>query len=169
MKFNRWHPGTLEERFWAKVDRGDGCWTWTAARNNHDYGVLGIGDKKLVYAHRYSYELSNGPIPEGMFVCHSCDNPPCVNPTHLFLGTQTDNMQDSALKQRAARLTGEDGPAAKLTWEQAREIRQVYAVEDISFNRLAQRYGVNHKTVAGVIRGMTWRESDDPELACTPS
>jgi hypothetical protein len=102
----------FDQRFWSKVDiRGeDECWNWKAGKR-HGYGAYRLGNKQ-VSAYRYSYEISIGNIKQGMFVLHRCDNPSCVNPKHLFLGTQKDNMEDMTLKGRRAR--GEKSNFVKL-------------------------------------------------------
>ena len=92
---------TVEERFWAKVVKSDGCWEWTAKHDKNGYGRFSPnGQYSQVPAHRFSWELHNGPVPEGMLVCHRCDNPECTNPNHLFLGTPQDNMDDKVRKGR---------------------------------------------------------------------
>ena len=93
----------IEDRFWEKVSKEDGCWNWVGSTQGFGYGYLHTGDKtnrKPVSAHRYSWALHNGPIPDGLWVLHKCDNPSCVNPDHLFLGDRTDNMRDCAAKGR---------------------------------------------------------------------
>lgn len=92
--------GPAEQRFWNYVDASGSCWIWTGSKTDAGYGTHWTDDKKLVGAHRYSYELHNGPIKDGLFVCHRCDNPPCVNPGHLFLGTAKDNAEDMVRKGR---------------------------------------------------------------------
>lgn len=106
-KRNRYYPTIIEEpaRFWIRVDGSagdDACWPWLGARDPKGYGQAG----KRWRAHRVAMFLTNGPIPPGMFVCHHCDNPPCCNPAHLFIGTVTDNMRDCAAKGRTSRKGG---------------------------------------------------------------
>jgi hypothetical protein len=91
---------TFEGRFWAKVDRGDSCWLWTGVRDHNGYGQI-VQDGKLRQAHRVAWELANGPIEDGLYVCHQCDVKACVRADHLFLGTQSDNMRDYADKRRS--------------------------------------------------------------------
>lgn len=98
-KFHYVTGKTTEERFWAKVQKTDNCWNWLASRGTYGHGVFGF-DGKSTAAHRYSYQLHKGIIPEGLLVCHTCDTPGCVNPEHLFLGTYKENMEDMSRKGR---------------------------------------------------------------------
>lgn len=86
--------------FWSRVDKSGQCWLWVGARTSAGYGHFYIG-KLAIYAHRFSWQIINGEIPKGLLICHHCDNPPCVNPNHLFLGTLSDNARDSAAKGRS--------------------------------------------------------------------
>lgn len=116
---------TLEERFWAKVDNrnGEGCWTWNGDSYPKGYGRLKI-DGKGKRAHRISYELFCGPIPDGLHVLHKCDNPACVRPDHLWVGTNKDNIRDKVKKGRQAHNRGVNHGRAKLTPKQVMKIRQ---------------------------------------------
>ena len=90
---------SIEERFFEKVNKTDSCWLWTGALSSSGYGSFGVAGKATA-AHRYSYQIHNGEIPEGLIICHTCDTPSCVNPDHLWLGTYSDNMKDMVAKDR---------------------------------------------------------------------
>jgi hypothetical protein len=131
---------------------GNSCWPWVGARNRFGYGTLGIGGGKTSLAHREVWRLIIGAIPPGMCVCHSCDNPACCRPSHLFLGTPLDNARDKELKGRGNQPKGERHGRAKLTVEQVREIR---ASAD-SQPKAAARYGVSHVLIGKIRRGELW-------------
>ena len=151
---------TTEMRFWAKVERGQECWIWTGARRKgrFQYGRF-LLDGKARLAHRIAWQLTNGPIPDGMCVLHRCDNPPCVNPEHLFLGTHADNMLDCSAKGRlpAAQgvpyLRGERHPNHKLTADDVRAIRASRA----SSPDIAAQYGLHRGTVHDIRTRRAWR------------
>jgi hypothetical protein len=146
------------ERFLSKVNRSnqDACWLWLAGINRKaGYGAFWIpSTKKHVLAHRFSYTLYVGEIPEGMYVCHTCDNPKCVNPAHLFVGTGADNVADKVSKGRTAK--GARLPETKLSEEQAREIKRVIRNEEWKPRNLAEQYGVTRQLIYAIRSGRAW-------------
>jgi hypothetical protein len=149
---------SLKERFWSKVKRGKPteCWPWQGSCDLPGYGILGAtrGNPAL-RAHRVAYELCVGQIPEGLSVLHKCDNPPCVNPVHLFLGTRADNNRDRAAKGRSGDHRGEKNRNAKLTGSQVEEI--IACVESgETQTAVAKRYGIQQPHVSRIIRGHAW-------------
>lgn len=150
------HGATITERFLAYLGErpSEGCWEWQGYRDPNGYGRLNI-DGKPMLAHRLSWELHCAPVPEGLSVLHKCDNPPCVNPYHLFIGTQLANIADMHRKGRARQgvSRGSEHGCAKLSEDQVREIR---ASADKRIN-LASRYGVSRRQMADIQNGKSWR------------
>lgn len=143
---------TLAERFWAKVRRGHGCWLWQGSCfEPSGYGNLSHENRTLL-AHRVAWVIENGPIPEGLWILHRCDNPPCVRPSHLYAGTPKDNAQD---KVRRGRWRGNQ----KLTELQVVMIKLAVRLypQRGTIRTLAQECRVSHNAVADVARGKTWR------------
>lgn len=141
-------------RFWSFVNKTgeDDCWTWKGAKLTNGYGAFSVGIKRIS-AHRFSWKLHFGDIPKNMVVCHKCDNPPCVNPKHLFLGTDAENQRDKKLKGRAAR--GESNSKAKLRESDVREIRELIS-QGLSARQIAKRYGVLHAAILDIKSGKNW-------------
>ena len=149
---------TLKERFDAKWQENPetGCWEWQAGTTIHGYGRIRVASKSRK-AHRVSYELHVGPIPNGMHVCHRCDRPCCVNPEHLFLGTPADNMRDRDQKGRCRPPKGEEHYKTKLTASEVALIRE--AVERLPYGGvsfLARWFGVSQASISDIRRGRTW-------------
>lgn len=155
--FDRWTMENRAERFWARVDRsGDGCWEWKGARASKGlpYGIAHLGRPRP--AHVVAWVLTHGEPPPGMFVCHSCDNPPCCRPSDLFLGTAADNSADMASKGRASRHP--KVAQRKLTDDQVRAIRARYAAGGVSMYQLAREFAVAPMRIHGVVHRLTYSE-----------
>lgn len=150
------------QRFWSRVQRSgpDDCWLWTGGTGSRlRYGRMRVG-KLEAYAHRLSYEMHIGAIPEGFVVMHTCDVPQCVNPAHLSVGTHADNIADRDAKGRTARgFRSNRIPDRKLTAEEALFIFANQWV--ISRRKLARRFGVAYGTIQAIQTGLTYREITD--------
>ena len=137
------------------------CWEWIGYKRN-GYGRLTVGSRKdgtrrTVSAHREMYEIVNGYITSDYEVCHRCDNPSCINPDHLFLGTRADNMADRDRKGRNIIFVGEEQARSKLTRKAVKDARWERTYKGTSFQKLADKYGVSKKTMQNAIKGVTWK------------
>ncbi len=155
--------------FWSQVNRADsaGCWLWLGHRNTQGYGTFtwrtDLG-RKTVRTHRFAWELSVGPIPPGLHVLHRCDNPPCCNPAHLWLGTNDDNMADRDAKNRRVILRGEQHGCAVLKAESVDKIRAL-RLTGWTLSSLAERFGVTETTVSRICLGRAWKHRADVKEA----
>lgn len=166
--------GTFEERFWGKVIKTSRCWVWTGAKNKAGYGKLARGERSegTVDSHRASWEIHNGPIQDGSIVLHKCDNPSCVRPEHLKLGSQRDNIQDMLKKERGNfpgapgnenwkqvknRLRGEKHPSSKLSDDQVREIQKLVKVH--SLKEVADKFEVSKTQIWRIANRKQRRQS----------
>jgi hypothetical protein len=152
-------------RFWAKVDKNgpNGCWLWTAAKLELGYGIFMMPDNVTLRAPRIAWTLANGPIPGVLDTCHRCDNPPCVNPSHLFLGTRFDNLSDAGTKgrctlQRYPHLAlGMLNNSAKLNNDQVRIIRK----KEQSISEASKTFGVSITIIKRVRNRTLWGHVKD--------
>jgi hypothetical protein len=170
---------TPSERFWSKVSKTPACWTWTGSPSSRGYGFFAIKHGQKIYAHRYAYELSKGAIKTGMNVCHSCDNRLCVRPSHLFMGTQKDNIQDAVSKGRMAsgernarrkdflakprvarieptnkKARGESHGNAKITAADVTKMRSM--AKQFTHQILAKRFGISQSAVTMILARKRW-------------
>jgi hypothetical protein len=154
---------TVEQRFWSKIDKGGptqdhcreigGCWVWLRALRQ-GYGAFGVSEGVIIDAHRFSWWLHNGVIPQSAEVLHKCDNRRCVNPSHLFLGSKADNIADMVSKNRQAK--GERMPQAKLTTASAILIRRLSRI-GIAHSKIAERFNVNLSNISQIVHRKTWK------------
>ena len=150
----------VREALFARVQKNDeGCWGWTGMVTRYGYGRLNTHKQKgqtTILAHRTSWEIHFGPIPDDMCVCHKCDNRTCTRPDHLFLGTITENMADMVSKGRQAK--GENHGHAKLTWDSVAKIRATYAEGEKTIKELAKDHGVCVMSISLIVNNKTWRK-----------
>lgn len=149
-------PAQGERGFWSRMSKGDGCWEWQGKTRPDGYGILNFRHRPYQRAHRVAYELTYGPIPDGLHVCHHCDNPPCCRPDHLFLGPPEANMADMRSKDRSC--YGDRCPWSKLNSIQAAEIRRRRANGERLLS-LAKEFGVSRSLVKLIAKGAVWRRA----------
>jgi len=162
-------PLNTPERFWSRVEVTDHCWPWTLGKDKDGYGLIRYQNRRM-RAHRLAWELTHGPIPKDMHVLHHCDNPPCCNPEHLFLGTELDNRRDCIAKGRSS--SGEKHPAhlhpeyfpygertfgAKLTDAAVRTILSIYEPGRTRISEIATEYGVTVPAIIQILSGKSWK------------
>ena len=156
------HNLTIEDRFWSKVDKGsaDGCWEWTGNKHKFGYGTISI-DGRPRATHRVSWEIHNGNIPEGTgyhgtCICHKCDNPSCVRPEHLFLGSVQENNNDMVKKGRRSSQKGANNPRSKINSTQARVIRRHANRNLMTHKEIGSIFSISSSSVAGIKSLRRW-------------
>lgn len=154
----------LRERLLSKIKVNPitDCWEWQGSTKGMGYGYTIIGSRKdgtrrTASTHRLAYEEWKGEIPNGYFVCHKCDNPRCINPEHLFVGTRQDNIDDRERKGRNIVKFGEDKSNSKLTMKDVKDARWERAYKGTTYQALADKYGVGKHTIMNAIKGKTWK------------
>ena len=150
------------KRFWSKVDKSGDCWEWKAYKDKLGYGFFNLTGERMELAHRVAWKLVNGEIPEGdhygtTCVCHHCDNPSCVNPAHLFLGSHTDNMKDMTEKKRNVpqSMKGSKHPNSKLTEKDVIAIRSMKGTA--SYSEIGKGFGIGADNVYQIMNRIAWK------------
>jgi len=148
----------IQQRFAEKVVLipFSDCHFWTGSTKKFGHGALSSGNNTWVFAHRFSYEMKNGPVPEGKFVLHHCDNPACVNPEHLYVGDKKDNAKDRENRNRGNHASGVSHGRSKLSASQVRDIRDEFDTGKYSFRQLGKIYGVDGKSIADIVDYRNW-------------
>lgn len=149
------------ESFWKKVSKGDDCWVWSGNKNLQGYGLVDLSGKQRL-AHRVSWAIHNGNLPEVIFVLHHCDNPPCIRPDHLFLGGHIENTRDRVSKGRPGgrminRPIGESNPSAKLNLKKVSEIRELRK-SGLTLSAIAKIYKVSRPQIGHIVSGQHWKQ-----------
>jgi predicted XRE-type DNA-binding protein len=146
------------ENIWNNIDKKDisECWNWLGSLGNHGYGQISINWKKYL-SHRIVYELTYGEIPEGMCICHKCDNRKCCNPEHLFLGTHQDNSNDMIAKGRQFHPIGELSSNRKLTEKDVLEIRRLYSTNNYSTRQLTKIFKISQTNISLIVNNKIWK------------
>jgi hypothetical protein len=168
-KSSKTRASKLSDRFWSRVDKTNTCWNWIGTKGPTGYGYISVKHKNT-RAHRLSWTFVHGPIAEDLCVCHKCDNPSCVNPDHLFLGSNLENRRDSASKGRVPKgersgvrlhpetvAKGENHGCAKLTDKQVLQIRSLHSRHTKSCSELAKDYQVSPDTIRLIVSKKTWK------------
>lgn len=156
--YARWSADALKQRFWRRVSKNpDGCWEWDGHRSALGYGMTTYKSRSIG-AHRLAWILTHGSIPEGMFICHHCDNPPCCNPAHLFMGSPAANSFDMKNKGRTRGRRGPGSAGARFTEDEVRSFRARYAAGGVSTHQLAREAGVASMTMWRMLVGRSYAD-----------
>lgn len=150
---------TTSDRFFAHVEKGPNCWTWTASKMNSGYGQFSIAGT-MRQAHRAAYELLVGPIPQGMLILHDCDNKLCVNPAHLRIGTHSENIKDAYARRLRSKpdVSGEKHPRASITKTDAKRMR-LLRESGLTVTAIAALFGVKRSLVSDVVTNRSWSQA----------
>ncbi len=147
---------SLKKRILRNYEEVNGCWNWKKYKNSLGYGIINVKGK-IHLAHRISWQIFKGEIPESLLICHTCDNPSCINPNHLWMGTNKENQEDMFKKNRSRHVRGDDHSSSKLDSEKVKKIRSLSKPRYYTAKRLAEEFKVSEVTIHNIIYGRTWR------------